>query len=479
MSIKKNFVYNVILNVVNVIFPLITAPYISRVLSPEDIGLFNFAGSFSGYFALIAALGIPTYGVREIARLKHSGNLQQTFSEIFTLSVLSTVIVSVLYIGTVISVSQLRESLLFFLLSGVVLYLKPFSIEWLFQGLEQFSFITIRSVIVKALSVLLMFSFVKTKEDLFVYLLIFIFCQCANQVWNISFLKKIGLSIKLSTRNIKIHLRPVIILFLSTVAISIYTILDSIMTGFISGYTDVAYYTHANNIVKLLISLVTSLSVVTLPRISQLSDGNDWSEISSVCGKSISVISFMVFPLCVSLYLISPVFVPLFYGCAFIGTIIPLKIFSIIIVLIGFSNLIGLQVLVPLGKDKLFLISVLSGTFSNVLLNIILIPEYGAVGASISSFISEFIVLCVMLFFMYKDTKIRIQGFSDIMKSILGSTLLIPVYLLFQSFYEDWCLLFIFFIVGSLIYITLQIILKNSSVVTLFHIVKTKFVLKK
>jgi len=472
MSIKRNFVYNFMLNVTNVIFPLITAPYISRVLAPQDIGLFNFASTYSGYFALVAALGIPTYGIREIARHKNSDDLQHTFSEIFTISIFSTLIASVLYIGTLLVVNQLRESIIIFLLSGVVLYLKPFSIEWLYQGLEKFDFITVRSIIVKTMSVVLMFCFVRTKADLLVYLLIFVFCQCANQIWNTILLKKIGLSIKLTNQHINKHLKPVIILFLSTVAVSIYTALDTIMIGFISGYSDVAYYTHANHIVKLLISLVTSLAIVTLPRISQLSDDNNWSEINAVLGKSFSFISFLVFPLCAAIFLMSPVFVPLFYGDAFMGTIIPLEILSFLIILIGFSNLTGMQILVPIGKDKCFLVSVLVGMVTNLILNLILIPKYGASGASVSSVISELSVLCVMLWFIHSHTHIRLESVSDMIKALVGSVLLIPIYSLSKVYFTDWSQIFIFTIVGSLLYLLFETIVKNGSVVMFINIVK-------
>ena len=184
-SIKKNLIYNIILNVLNVLFPLITAPYVARVLLPENMGLYNFANTYAGYFALVAALGIPTYGVRAVAKCRDDKKaLQDLFSEIFTINVISSFFTSIIFVASIFIVGQLQENWLFFLIAGIVVYTKPFSIEWIYQGLENFGFITIRSFIVKLLCVVSLFLFVHDVDDVLIYLLISVSATILNQVWN-------------------------------------------------------------------------------------------------------------------------------------------------------------------------------------------------------------------------------------------------------------------------------------------------------
>ena len=170
-SIKLNFVYNVLLNVSTVIFPLITAPYVARVLEPDGVGLFNFAGTYAGYFALVALLGIPTYGVREVSKLREDKRgLAKLVSEMMSIAFITTIVVSTIYLLSLGIVGQLKENFILFLLAGFAVYLAPFKINWYYQGLEEFGFITLRSLIIRVLSIICLFLFVREKNDLIIYI---------------------------------------------------------------------------------------------------------------------------------------------------------------------------------------------------------------------------------------------------------------------------------------------------------------------
>ncbi len=462
-SIKRNYIFNILLNISKILFPLITAPYVSRVLEPDGVGLFNFANTYASYFAVFAVLGTNIYGVREIAKIRDSIKDQSRFfSEVFSLTCITTLIISVIFLVTILIQEKLNENYLIFLFSGLILYSTPFHIEWFFQGREEFGYITSRSLIIKTLSVFALFLFVKEKDDLIIYVLINALSLFCNEAWNFFKLFNIGIRISFSCQ-FKKHLKPTLLLFASSVAVSIYTMLDTLMLGYISNYNEVGFYNSATHISKCALPVVTSLSTVVMPRLSYYLKDNDWGKISNLMNKSLSVVSFLCFPVSIAIAVMAPVFVPLFFGSQFNGAIIPLQIIIFIVVAIGLNNLTGVQVLVGLGFDKLFLYSVLIGTFSNFILNIILIPYWGAVGASIASVSAETLILIVTTFFVFRKTPIRLNKFKEVFCDILLSFLFIPLMMFMRLYFEGWILIGFFIISGSLVYITLQLKVKNTS----------------
>ncbi len=462
-SIKRNFLYNILLNISKVIFPLITAPYVSRVLEPDGVGLFNFANTYACYFSLFAALGIPYYGIREIAKIKDNTKEQTIFiSEIISISIVVTLICSIILFLSIIFVPQLNENYFVFLVAGIILYTTPFKVDWFFQGKEEFAYITFRSLVVKALSVLLLFLLVHEKNDLLIYVTLNATAEVSNEIWNFIKLNQSGIH-PCFTLSGKYHLKPLLILFSSSIAISIYTMLDTLMLGFMTDYKEVGYYNCATHISKALVPIVTSLSAVVLPRVTLLKKEGKWDDINGLMNKSFSIVSFLSFPIAFSVIALAPVFVPLFYGEQFYGTIIPLQIIIITVIVIGFNNLTGVQILLGFGFDKLFLYSILSGTITNFSLNLILIPLFGASGAAFSSVLAEIVILVVMLHFIYRKTPIRFNNIRESVFNILiACSFFLISYLIFQT-ERNWLSLFIIAIICSLWYLTCQYLLKNKT----------------
>lgn len=474
-SLKLNFLYNVLLNVSKVIFPLITAPYISRVLDPDGVGLFNFANTYASYFTLFAALGIPFYGVREIAKMRNDIKAQTKFvSEIISISLLTTVLCTFLFVCTIIFIQQLNENSVLFIIAGIILYLTPFRIEWYFQGKEEFGYITFRSLLIKIISVVLLFIVVKDKSDLINYILLNVIAISANEIWNYVKLIKSGIRPYLSTKGCFVHIKPLLLLFASSIAISIYTMLDTLMLGFMTNYAEVGYYNSASHIAKSLLPIATSLSIVAMPRLSYYLKENLWSDINVLLNKSLSVVSFLCFPIMCGVIAVAPIFIPLFLGAEFVGAIMPLQIIIGVVVAIGLNNLTGVQVLVGLGYDKLFLYSVIFGTISNFILNVILIPIYGASGAAFSSVLAETIILFVTYYFVVKKTSIRLTNWQDLIKSIIGSLSLFPIYNILSSHISGWHLVISYVIIGGTIYLAIQYILKNSAIIQVEKIIISK-----
>lgn len=475
-SLKLNVVYNVIINLSGVVFPFITAPYVARVLEPEGVGLFNFANTYAGYFALLAALGIPTYGVREVAKIRNdSAKLTILVSQLISINIIATVFITAIYLLSLFLIGQLNENFVLFLIAGAVLYMAPFKINWFFSGLEDFGFIALRTLVTRLCSLVFLFLFVHDKGDLIIYVIIYVLSTVLGDIWNYIVMLKHNVRPRFTLIGLRSHIRPLLILFSSAISISIYTVLDTLMIGFISDYAQVGYYNSASNITRAILTTVTSLSAVAIPRVSYYLKTGENIRINELMNKSFSVISFLAFPLSVGIFCIAPVFVPLFFGSEFYGAIIPLQILGFLIISIGLNNLFGVQILIGLELDKLFLRSVLMGMFVNILMNSILIYYLGAIGASIASLVAETLILFITAYYVYKYTKIRINQLVDVLKSLLGSLLLIPVYIVVSHMFDSWFLVLGFSFIGFLSYILIEFSLKNKSLLLLIDVLLKKY----
>ena len=476
VSVKRNLFYNIFLNISKVIFPLITAPYISRVMAADDLGLWNFATTYAGYFAVVALLGIPFYGAREIAKVRD--DIEETnrlFSELFSIAILSTVLTSFIYFLSIILINQLSVDYIVFLIAGIFLFCSPFNIDWFYSGLENFKIITMRSLIIKALSVCSLFLFVRDKTDFIIMLLISVFSTIANDIWNFVCLYRSGYKVHFTYKGIRKHLKPLILLLASSLAVTIYTVLDTIMLGFMTAYTEVAYYTYAMHIIKAILAAVTSLAAVAVPRISYFIKRKQYQEVNTLINKSFSLVSFFSFPICVGIILISPTFIPLFLGSQFYGSVLPIQILSLILIFIGLNNLFAVQCLVGLGYDKLFLYSILVGTFTNFMLNLILIPYCGAVGASIASSVAEFFVLSASFYMVVKYTPVHLTLKKEFAHTILGVVFMATEFFLMRPFLDGWILTIVFVLLASTTYAFYQYAVKNQTVMTLIDLVTNNF----
>lgn len=463
-SIKINFIYNILLNISKVIFPLITAPYISRVLEPDGIGIYNFTYTYASYFALVAVLGIPNYGIREIA--KRRDNLKECerfISQMIGIETITSIIVTIFYLASIFFIGQLNENAILYLISGIVLYLTPFKVEWFFSGLEEFKYITIRSLTIKTLSFILLFVFVRTKGDLINYIILTAIASSANEIWNFIKVYRLGIRPGITFNGIREHIKPVMILFASSVATSIYAMLDTLMLGFMSTYTEVGYYNSAMHLIKALLPIATSLAAVAMPRVAILGKENDIQNVNNLINKSAGVVSFMAFPMSVGIIMIAREFVPLFFGSQFFGSIVPMQIGALLIIFIGLNNLNGVQVLISLGKDKLFLASVSLGALSNFILNMVLIPRYGCVGATIASIYAEFQILVTNEIFVRKYTDVRMSNWQDILKSVSGSVIFIPICLFIGQYADGLLYISLSIVICSLVYIISQKLLYNRA----------------
>jgi len=410
-SIKLNFIMNALLTMSSILFPLITYPYVSRVLLPEGMGKVSFAISFVTYFSMFAQLGIPTYGIRACAKVRDDKEkLSKTVHELFIINMVISVFVYLVFFATIYLVPKLRAEKGLYFITSLIIIFNTIGVEWLYKGLEEYTYITLRSLIFKIITVIAMFLLVHEQKDYVAYGFISIIAASGSGVINFINARKY-INIK---KNVKYHFRehfkPIAIFFAMSCATTIYTNLDTIMLGFISTDADVGYYNAAVKVKTILVSVVTSLGAVLLPRCSYYYQQGNLDEFKRISKKALHFVMLISIPLMIYFMVFAEKVIFFLSGKSYLNAILPMQIIMPTLLFIGMTNILGIQMLVPMGKEKVVLISEVAGAVTNFVLNVILIPRYAAVGAAIGTLVAEFIVLIIQYYVIRKE-------FTDITKS--------------------------------------------------------------
>ena len=429
-SLKINFIMNAILTMSSFIFPLITFPYVSRILSPAGIGKVSFATSFISYFSMFAQLGIPTYGIRACAKVRdNKEELTRTAHELLFINIIMCIISYTALILCLIFIPRLFEDRALYIIVSFTIILTSIGMEWLYKALEQYSYITIRSIIFKFIALIFMFLLIRNESDYIIYGAISIFAASASNIFNfINVHKFIGLK-PVGNYNIKRHLKAVGVFFAMACATTIYTHLDTVMLGFMKTDVDVGYYNASVKIKQILVSIVTSLGTVLLPRASYYIQNNRMDEFKKISQKALNFVFLVATPLMVYFIIFAKQGIYFLSGSQFEGAIVPMQIIMPTLLLIGLTNILGIQILVPLGEEKIVLKSEIAGAIVDLIINILLIPKYGASGAAIGTVAAEAVVFIVQ----YDALKNQIR---DVFKQI--SYLKIIVGLVLGSFFSIW-----------------------------------------
>ena len=473
--IKKNYIFNLLLTGFNVLYPVISFPYAAKVLGPTGIGKVQFILSYTQYFALIAALGIPIYGVRIISQSTHDEKLlNKNLSELITIHILCSLIVIGLYIASIFSFAFFDNDKSLYFISGAIVLLGFTSLDWYFSGIENFKLIAIRTVFVKLISLVALLLFVKTKSDYNFYLMVNLIALLGNNIINIISLRK---HIKLSLTGIKRHLKPLMYTFGTTIATSMYTMLDIVLLGFFADDKSVGLYSASIKLTKVSLPFIISSATVLMPRVSKLFGTEDTGALNVVLNKSFSLISVTAVPVCAVLIILSPQLIYALSGKDFSEAVITMQILSPLVLIIGFGYFWGFQILIPGGKEKQVLISVILGMCFNLALNFILIPLYKQNGAAIANVISEFIVTSAYMFFCFKIVNIKIS-YKPFITNVIASLPLVFIVAFYKVFITNvYCQLIFVVITFVVLYAFIQIkLLKNSTVNELLtnHFLKRK-----
>ena len=398
-SLKQNIALNLFRTLLSLLFPLITFPYASRILLPEGIGQVAFARSVIDYFIIIATLGISTYGIREIAKVRDNREqLSKISREIITINMVSTAVSYLLLFIAIFFIPKLTDyRLLLIVISSKILF-TALGLDWLYGGMEDYKYITTRAVAFQILSIILLFVFVHHPEDYLKYASIAVFSNIGSNVCNWIHSKKyIDLLIR-TKLELKKHLKPIFTLFAMAVVTKIYVVLDVTMLGFLCSDWDVGIYTAAVKVNKVVLSLVVASCTVIMPRLSYYSEKNELKKFNDLTYKGFNILLLVSLPSCIGLSLVSYHVIMLFSGQHYVAAVPAMRIMNPIILIIGLSNFIGMQLFMPLRKEKYTLYSVICGAVVNFSMNLCLIPRYQAFGAAVSTLCAETAVTGVQLF---------------------------------------------------------------------------------
>lgn len=476
-SVKKNFLYNAVFQVVVLMFPLITTPYVSRVLGSENIGKYSYASAMVTYFTLIAALGTKTYGQRIVAY--HRDDKQEMSRVFWNTFIFGCISSFVSLCGYIIYVMYFEGPNPINIVISISILNVAFDINWFLQGIENFKNIVIRNLIVRLVCLAGIFVFVRSEGDTWKYVLIVMVAQAMGNlsIWRlipkyISFVKGI---------NPFEGLKDIITFFLPTIAVQVYTILDKSMIQWITGSDHSnGCYEQSERIARLALSVVTSVGVVILPRVANLFQKDNMDVAKKYVYKAFRVVWMLAIPMMLGLIAVSSIFIPLFLGPGFTDAIPMLSVFSGLILVVSLSYVAGISYLVPTKQQNVYTISVTIAAVLNVVVNFILIPKFGAFGAAVSSLLAETsnaviqIAYCVIKK-QLDAKKIFLPGWKYL---IAGSIMMCVVLFMKRIFCEGILALFVLVAVGSIIYVGILLLLKDSLFYDTIKKIKRKLVRK-
>lgn len=376
-SIKINAFLNGLRSVLNLIFPLITFPYVSRILSVNGIGIYNFSSTFVGYFVLIAGLGINTYAVREGAKYRDNSKQIATFSnQLFSINIISTILAYVLLFVTIFAFPKLNNYISCILVFSIQIFFTTIGTEWIYTTYEDYTYITIRSILFKIFSILLLFLFVKRQSDYLIYAGITVLASVGSNLLNFIHARSF-ISLKLTTKiDWKRHLKPILIIFSSAIAVNIYVYSDNTILGIMKDEYAVGIYSIAVKIYTIAQSLLTAILTVTIPRLAFLYGKKLIEEYNYLLHRVIDTLLILALPASTGLIMLSKPIVMLIASRKYMNSVSSLSIIAFAIIFSIFSWIFSDCVLIPAKRESLVFHCTLITAVFNVVVNIILIPFF-------------------------------------------------------------------------------------------------------
>lgn len=424
MKLIKNYFYNVGYQVFILLVPLVTTPYITRVLGSTGVGINAYTNSIIQYFILFGSIGINLYGNRTIAYERDDKQkMSQSFWEI---SILRVITIALAYVAFLIFLMFTKQYHQFYFYQSFQVIAAAFDISWLFMGLEDFKRTVLRNFMVKIISVIAIFTLVKTSHDVGIYILVLTLSTLLGNLSLWGYLKRTVNKPDLQHLHLFKHIRPSISLFIPQVAIQIYLVLNKTMLGSISGVQSAGFYENSDKMVKMLLAVVTATGTVMLPRMAHTFASKDFKQLHKYLYTSFDFVSFISIPLAFGLSAVAPKFAVWFMGKDFAITGQLITVLSIVIVLIAWSNVIGTQYLLPTNQTRQYTVSVTVGAVVNLLLNVWLIVQFGVMGAVVATVLSEFAVTAIQVYFIRHQVKIS-QLFTSVWKYLVAGVVMYGV----------------------------------------------------
>ncbi|MDO4660051.1 flippase [Streptococcus sp.] len=469
MKVLKNYAYNLSYQLLVIILPIITTPYVTRVFSSDDLGSYGYFNSIVTYFILLAMLGVANHGTKVISG--HRKEIEKNFWGIYLLQLGATLLSLFLYLVLCLTLPFMQNPVAYIL--SLSLVSKGLDISWLFQGLEDFRKITVRNITVKLVGVISIFLFVKSANDLYLYVFLLTIFELLGQLsmWLPAreFIGKPNFDLEYT----KHHLKPIILLFIPQVAISLYVTLDRTMLGALASTKDVGIYDQALKLVNILLTLVTSLGNVMLPRVAHLISTGEYKMINKMHEMSFLIYNLLMFPMMAGILIVNDDFVQFFLGQDFQDARYAIAIMIFRMFFIGWTNIMGIQILIPHNQNKEFMISTTAPAITSVGLNLLFLPKLGYIGAAIVSVLTEALVWAIQLFYTRRYIK-DVSIIRSMMKIILASAIMYGLLLASKTVihFSPTINVLIFTVLGGIIYLFAILSLKVVDMKELKQLIK-------
>lgn len=472
-SISKNYLYNLSYQLLSLLTPFITTPYISRTLGVVSIGEYSFSYSIVAYFVLLAQFGITNFAQREIAYHQNNHTEQsRIFFEVISFQFI-TVSISLLCYYLLGRVWKVDSQIYWIQALNIVAVL--FDVSWFFQGLEEFSKIVFRNFIIRLVNIALLFLLIKTPSDLILYTFIMGGMNVVSGILICLFLKEYIQKVPITELHPLRNWRPMLELFLPQVAIQIYVVLNKTMLGFFSDtYIENGYYEQADRIIKLLLTIATSLGTVMLPRVAATIAKRDMEMVHKYIMASYRFSFFLTIPMCLGLVVLAPNFVPWFFGVGYEPVAGVLAILSSMLVAVGISNVTGIQFMVPMNRQNQLTFSVIVGAVFNFLINLYLIPHFYSIGVAIATVLTEWLVTFVQ-FYLVRDffniSAIVVECKNYLVSGLImfGTTGFLCNHLTSSAMHSILIIL-----IGCIVYVGILLIIRDQMVLLFINKVKAK-----
>lgn len=465
-GLRKNIAFNTLLSISQILFPLITFPYASRILGPEAMGAVSFADNFVTYFLIFSALGIPLYGIREIAKVKNDPvKLGKVFSELLFIHTLTSALSVVILLIISIFNERLHSNFMLYQIGMAILMGNVFIAEWFFQGIEKFKYIALRTVCIRIFTIILLFVFVHSVADRNTYYglnLVATILAAATNLYSVS--KMVKISFKHLA--LKRHFKPLLIIFSNSVVTTIYLVFDTIILGFLTSDLHVGYYSASMRISKLSLAIIGVLSAVLLPRLTIAFNENNLKEAKVLLSKSMDFVVFLSIPIALGTYCLSDEIITLFAGQRYLPAVSSLQILCFIVIFVGMAQIFAHQILLPLHQEKKILYASLFGVVVSLSLNFLLIPWLKQNGAAISSLATE---CCVTLILFYHAVKLLKISFP--IKRVIQALISASLFFLIKFLILKLTIIPIFVVLGTvvssaIVYLLIQLFVwRNKNVI--------------
>lgn len=473
-SLKKNIIYSSILTISGYLFPLLTFPYVTRVLGVNNIGICNFVDSIVHYFIIFSMMGVTTVGIREVAKTKsNQEELSKTYSSLIVLNLLFTfTAIGMLFLCTLF-VSKLQCYSELFYIGAAKILANSLLIEWLYKGLENFRYITVRTVVVRSIYVLSVFLFVKEADDYDIYFFLTTMMFVVNAVVNVAYSRNF---VDFSLRNISFspYIKPYIVLGVYMILTNLYTTFNVMYLGFATDETQVGYYTTATKLYAIIMSFFSAFTGVMMPRMSSLLSEGKFEDFRRLTTKSVEALMAFAMPMILISEICAPQIITFIAGTGYEGSIMPMRIVMPLMLIIGYEQIIILQMLTPMKKDSAIFANSIIGASVGVLFNILLVSQFGSTGTAIVWVVSEISVLISAQFFVTKYIGYKMPILAFIKRLFLAIPIIGVCWLVNQSISGTLSSLFIVAAFASVSWLLVEaLILKNRIIIdNLKHVLK-------